>query len=127
MRARDRDDPPGAGAEHGLREGLVGIGGAKERQRERFAALPDGTFVWTRDTQGTYHLGRISGPMRGDEASPVGLTDVRDAAWLDRPFGEDEVPPDVAATFARGGRNLQRTHSPGAEARTAELWRRYGR
>lgn len=127
MRARDRDEPPGAGAEYGLRTGVVGIGGASDRQRARFAALPEGTLVWTRDTAGAYFLGRIAGPPRRDEDSPVGLTDVRDAEWLDRPFGEDEVPADVAATFARGGRNLQRTHSPGAEARTAELWRRYGR
>ena len=78
--------------------------------------------MWTRDTEGRFHLGRIAGPLRRDEASPVGLTDVRDAEWLDRPFGDDEVPADVAATFARGGRNLQRTHSAAAERRTAELW-----
>ena len=78
--------------------------------------------MWTRDTEGLFHLGRIAGPLRRDEASPVGLTHVRDAEWLDRPFGDDEVPADVAATFARGGRNLQRTHSAAAERRTAELW-----
>jgi len=32
------------------------------------------------------------------------------------------VPADVAATFARGGRNLQRTHGAAVERRTAELW-----
>ena len=31
-------------------------------------------------------------------------------------------PPAVAATIARGGRNLQRTHDAEAERRTAELW-----
>jgi len=39
--------------------------------------------------------------------------------WLDRPFGPDEVPVAVAATFARGGRNFQRTHDAAAERRTA--------
>jgi hypothetical protein len=28
----------------------------------------------------------------------------------------------VAATFARGGRNFQRTHGDAVERRTAELW-----
>jgi hypothetical protein len=32
------------------------------------------------------------------------------------------VPVAVAATFARGGRNFQRTHDAAAERRTVELW-----
>jgi hypothetical protein len=47
---------------------------------------------------------------------------VRPAQWLERPFAADEVPAAVAKTFARGGRNLQRTHDADAERRTAELW-----
>ncbi len=91
-------------------------GGEKgERAARRFAELPDGVFVWTRDVDGWYWLGRL-GPVMGER--------VRRAEWLDRPFGEDEVPPAVAATFARGGRNFQRTHSQAGERRTAELWDR---
>ena len=129
MRARDRDAPDGAGARHGLRHGLVGIGdvpGEKgARMLERFAKLPDGTFVWTRAAEGKYHLGRIAGPSRYDDsaaAREVGIHHVRPATWIDRPFGPDEVPAAVAQTFARGGRNLQRTHDAAAERRTAELW-----
>jgi hypothetical protein len=147
MRARDRDAPPGAGAAFALRHGLVGTGdalpavprtvdeavdaatavhGAKAgRMLRGFADLPDGTFVWTRAADGAYHLGRIAGAWRYDdssEAGEVGIHHVRPANWLDRPFGEDEVPAAVAATFARGGRNLQRTHGDAAERRTAELW-----
>jgi hypothetical protein len=146
MRARDRDVPAGAGAEHGLEHGLVGIGDALDsppatlnaavqaaaaehgdkagRMLERFAELPGGTFVWTQ-TADRYHLGRLAGPWRYDDspaARAVGIHHVRDADWLDRPFGEDEVPAAVAATFARGGRNLQRINDSGAERRTAELW-----
>ena len=55
-------------------------------------------------------------------AMSVGLRHVRRATWLDRAFREDEVPAAVAATFARGGRNLQRTHDDAAERLTAELW-----
>ena len=147
MRSRVRDVPAGAGAEHGVANGLVGIGdalaatpatldeavtgagaryGAKAaRMLHRFAELPGGTSVWTRLSDGTYRLGRIAGPWRYDdsaEARAVGIHHVRPARWLERPFGEHDVPAAVAATFARGGRNLQRTHDTGAERRTSELW-----
>jgi hypothetical protein len=147
MRPRDRDLPAGIGAEFGLRRGLVGTGDALDtpprtidqaveaatarhgdkagRMLRAFAGLPDGVFVWTRASDGAYHLGRISGPWRYDDspaAREVGIHHVRPTTWLDRPFGDGEVPAAVAETFARGGRNLQRTHSDAAERRTAELW-----
>jgi hypothetical protein len=147
MRSRVRDAPAGAGAEHGVANGLVGIGdalaatpatldeavaaagerfGAKAgRMLRRFAELPEGTSVWTRLGDGTYRLGRIAGPWRYDDsaaAQTLGIHHVRPARWLEQPFGEHEVPAAVAATVARGGRNLQRTHDAGAERRTAELW-----
>ena len=129
MRARDRDVAPGLGAAFGLRHGLVGIGpgeGPKaERMLRRFIELPEGAFVWTRGEDGTYFVGRIAGPYRRDDspaATEVGLHHVRPADWLDRPFGEHDVPAAVAATFARGGRNMQQIHGEAAERRTAELW-----
>lgn len=133
MRAPDHDAAAGTGAEYGVEHGLVGIGdthGDKaDRMRRRFAELPDGAFVWTRTADGTYRLGRIAGPWRYDDspaARAVGIHHVRPADWLDRPFGEHEVPPAVAATFARGGRNFQQTHGERAERRTAELWEEHG-
>ena len=123
MRARTHAAPAGVGAEHGVAHGIVGIGDTAEARISRFAAVPDGAFVWTRDTDGMYWLGRIAGPLRAADGV-AGLTHVRAAEWLDRPFGEDEVPAGVAATFARGGRNFQRTHGDAVERRTAELWDR---
>ena len=147
MRARDRDLPDGAGAEFGLACGLVGTGDALRavpadlgeailaaasshgekagRMLHRFAGLPDGSFLWTRGADGTYRLGRLAGPWRYEDsaaARAVGIHHVRPATWLGRRFGEDEAPAAVAATFARGGRNLQRTRDAAAERRTAELW-----
>jgi hypothetical protein len=123
MRARDRDV---LGADHGLAHGLVAIGDEQaERMLDRFAALPEGTFVWTRAGDGTYRLGRVAGELFRDDspsAREVGLPHARPADWLDRAFAEGEVPAAVAATFARGGRNFQRTHDEAAERRTAELW-----
>ncbi len=129
MRARDLDVPAGAGAEYGIAQGLVGIspgeGVRAGRMVHRFATVPDGSFVWTRDQAGGYHLGRIAGPMREDRsagARAVGLRHVRPTRWLERVFQGHQVPHPVAATFARGGRNFQRTHDRDAERLTAELW-----
>jgi hypothetical protein len=130
MRARDLELPAGAGAEYGLARGLVGIGPGRgdraERAVHRFATLPSGVFVWTRDRAGRYHLGRIVGDVREDrspDARAVGIVYVRDTTWLARAFEEPEVPAGVAYTFARGGRNFQRTHGREAERMTAEIWR----
>jgi hypothetical protein len=132
MRARDRDDvPAGAGAEHGLAAGVVGIGDGDDDRAaarvRRLAELPDDAFVWTRDTAGRYWLGRVAGPYRYDDsaaAREVGIVHTRPAGWLETAIGPDEVPAAVAATFARGGLNLQRTHDADAERATAALWRR---
>lgn len=147
MRSRAFEAPVGSGAEHGVANGLVGIGealpvtpstldeavtalgdrfGAKAgRMLQRFAALPNGTSVWTQLGDSSFRLGQIAGPWRYDDsaaARAVGIHHVRPARWIEQPFGADEVPAAVAATFAHGGRNLQRTHDAGAERRTAELW-----
>jgi hypothetical protein len=131
MRARDLDVPAGAGAEYCLRAGVVGIGPGRgekaDRAVHRFATVPEGTFAWTRDRAGRYHLGRIAGPLRTDRSASaleVGITHVRRTEWVDRSLAEAEVPPAVAQTFARGGRNFQRTHDVDAERQTAEIWRR---
>jgi hypothetical protein len=59
------------------------------------------------------------------EARKVGITHVRPARWLAHAFTEDEVPVAVARTFARGGRNLQRTHDDEAERVSTGLWERW--
>lgn len=129
MVARDLDLPAGAGAEYGLDHGVVGIGAGSDersaRRLHRFAAVPDGAFVWTRDGAGRYRLGRITGPVREDEspaAKAVGIRHTRPTEWLEPAFDEAAVPWAVARTFARGGRNFQRTHDEEAERLTAEIW-----
>lgn len=147
MRARDLELPDGAGATFGLEHGVVGIGdalsrvpddlddavsladaehGAKAaRMLERFADLSDGTLVWTQEAPGVFRLGRLTGAWRYDDspgARAVGIHHVRPTDWLGESLTEPDVPPAVVATFARGGRNLQRTHNAEAERRTAALW-----
>jgi hypothetical protein len=118
MRARDRNDP---GAPFGLEHDLVGIGDMDERRVERFGAVAAGSFVWTRDPDGAYFLGRVAGALHRVD-SDVGIVWARPCDWLDRPFAELEVPAAVAATFARGGRNFQQIHATGIEDQTAALW-----
>jgi hypothetical protein len=147
MRSRIRDVPAGAGADFGIVHGLVGIGEAVDgrprsvadailavaqmhgektgRMVARFAALPDETFVWTRQLDGAYRLGRIRGAWRYDASAAayeVGIHHVRPTVWAPRRFGDDNVPAAVARTFARGGRNLQRTHDEEAERQTVHAW-----
>jgi hypothetical protein len=147
MRARDRDVAPGVAAERCVEAGLVGIGDALRALPasledavtaaaaehgpkagallRRFTDVPDGAFVWTRESGGVYRLGRISGPWRYDDSAAAradGVCHVRPADWLEQVFDEGDTPAAVLATFARGGRNFQRTHDAPAERQTAERW-----
>ncbi|MDO3638489.1 GAF domain-containing protein [Mycolicibacterium arseniciresistens] len=97
------------------------------RRIERFAAVDEGSFVWTRDGDGLFRLGRITGPYRYDgaaEAAAVDLVHVRACRWVDAPLSEPAVPPAVIATFERGGRNFQRTHDAGVAVQTQRIWDR---
>lgn len=152
MRSRDdavADDA--AAVERALALGVCGIGGRLDspphswadalaavderhgermaRRLERFAAVPDGAFVWTRDVDGMLRLGRLGGPWRYDadpEAARVDLVHVRECQWMPQPVDPLDVPAAVAQTFARGGRNWQRITHPHTTRLSAALWERDG-
>lgn len=149
MRSRDDSVPEGIAVERALERGLCGMGGRVEpppttlddalaavdarsdertaRRIERFAAVPEGAFVWTRDIDGLFRLGRLVGPWRYDASRDAAVRDlvhVRDCEWLRTAVPPAEVPDPVRATFARGGRNWQRIHADGIEQRSANLWAR---
>lgn len=149
MRSRNDDVPDGAAVERALSEGLCGLGGIlasqprslgeataglaahhderMARRLERFAAVPDGAFVWTRDVDGLFWLGRLEGPWRYDGsavAARVDLVHVRRCSWLDHPVSEEDVPRRVRVAFVRGGRNWQEIHDRAAAEASARLWRR---
>ena len=148
MRSRHDDVGAAAGTRRALVAGVCGIGGVVEaepddlahavdlvarahgertaRRLARFAAIPAGAFVWAcLPPDGGYRLGRLTGPWRYD-ASPtareVDLVHVRDCAWLPGPVPERDVPAATLRTYARGGRNLQRTHDAGIGEQTLALW-----
>lgn len=148
MRSRDDDVAEGVAVERALTQGVCGMGGRLDaepvslaealagvdalhgerfaRRLERFAAAPDGSFVWTRDGDGLLWLGRMDGGWRYDAAPAareVDLVHVRPCEWLDRPVPQDRAPASVLLTFARGGRNWQRIRPADAAPLSAELWR----
>jgi hypothetical protein len=132
MRSRRDDVDLGATIQRALTRGLVGFGeGANDvrfaRRVERFAEVGPGSFVWTRDPDGLYWLGRIIGPYVydvDDAAAAVDLVHVRECDWLATPLLEPEVPAAVTATFGRGGRNFQQTHDPSVGAESQRIWER---
>src|SRR5690554_6272301 len=98
MRSRRSDVEPGAAVERALRLGLCGMGAVlaaapsnradalaalsvqyDERwaaRVERFAAAADGSLVWTRDIDGLYWLGVMSGPWRYDASAEAKRVDL---------------------------------------------------
>lgn len=111
--------------------GVVGVGrrGAPheldriEARLRRFADVPDGSFVWTRDGDGLLFIGQIAGPLRTEpEGAPHDLEQVRPCRWHPDPVPPARVPAAVAATFERGGRNFQRINSVDVGRQTARLW-----
>lgn len=147
MRSRCADVDPGLAVERALTLGVVGVGGRLPRlprdlrdalglteeahdlrvarRLERFAAVPGGAFVWTRDGEGLFHLGRVAGEWRYDDdpaALEADLVNVRDCTWLTQPVAPAEVPAAVLHTFARGGRNFQQTHDPDVGTQSHEVW-----
>ncbi|GAA4691794.1 GAF domain-containing protein [Nocardioides nanhaiensis] len=132
MRSRDDAVDPELALERAFALGVVGMGGRlavppaslaealaelsesderAARRLERFAALPVGDQVWTRDADGRYRSGVLTGEWRYDvdpRAHEADLVHVRATRWDPESLDEAGVPPAVVATFARGGRNLQR-------------------
>ncbi len=133
MRSRRDDVDHGATIERALTLGLCGFGeaaddGRSARRVERFAEVDDGSFVWTRDTDGLYWLGRIVGPYfydASDDAAAVDLVHVRECRWLATPLLEPAVPAAVVATSQRGGRNFQQTHDATIGAESLRIWREF--
>lgn len=128
MRSRSDDVDPQLAVERALSLGLCGFGDRGHgsqlaRRAERFAEVPDGSFVWTRDSDGLYWLGRIDGPYFYDDGgADVDLVHVRPCRWQDAPVIESVCPAAVVATFGRGGRNFQQIHDDGVGEQTLRLW-----
>ncbi len=132
MRSRRDDVDPALAVRRALDLGLCGIGAPltdRDRARlDRFCAVPDGSYVWTRDDTG-FHLGRLTGPCVDDQdpaAVAADLVHVRRCDWLPEPVDPALVPQQVSYAFSRGGRNFQQIGVPDAAATTANIWELLG-
>ena len=85
------------------------------------AGMQPGDLVWTRDSSGTYWLGRVAkGGWRWDtsnQASKWDLNNVQPCAWLEDAFEAYRVPGSVVRSFTGTGSTLRRV-APG----TKEGW-----
>ncbi|MGB6208250.1 GAF domain-containing protein [Mycobacterium sp.] len=134
MRSRNDAVELQATIDRARRLGLCGFGQSVSRSAEqerlarrvaRFAELNEGSFVWTRDTDGWFWLGRISGPYFYDAdetAAGVDLVHVPACEWLSTPILEPDMPAAVIATFRRDGRNFQEIHHPSINEQTQRIW-----
>jgi hypothetical protein len=151
MRSRDDDVPIGVAVDRALELGVCGIGGRLDttpeslsdalartdealgeraaRRLERFAAAPQGSYVWTRDAYEFLWLGRLTGEWVYDHdpaAWAVDLVHVRPCIWVGSPIPHQEAPPAVNATFARAGRNWQRIRDEDALLDSERIWAQRG-
>ena len=97
---------PPRGLADALRQVDAAWGERAARRLERFAGVPDGAVVWTRDTDGGFHRGVLTGEWRYDadpRAVAADLVHVRPCAWQ-----RADPPSAVLESFSRGGRNFQR-------------------
>jgi hypothetical protein len=134
MRSRDDAVEPRATIDRARRLGVCGFGrrvsGSAEQERltrrvARFAELDEGSFVWTRDPDESFWLGRLCGPYRYDDekyATAVDLVHIRPCEWLSTPTLEQDMPAAAVATFRRGGRNFQEIHHPTIGEQTQRIW-----
>jgi len=84
-----------------------------------------GDFIWTRDLQGRFLLGRITGPYRYENSELAKRTDthqVRDCEWANRALGDLEVPGAVIRGFVGTSTSFSRLRDDGARIYTAWLW-----
>ena len=133
MRSRRDDVEHGATIERALTLGLCGFGeaaddGRSTRRVERFAEVGDGSFVWTRDTDGLYWHGRIVGPYfydANDDAAAVDLVHVRECRWLAEPLLEQAASTSSMPIARRGVMVMRLTVTKCGEGNTEralEMW-----
>lgn len=117
------DDPPTT-----LEETLRRIEQVWDRRSartvERFAAAAEGGLIWSRHTDGTYLLGKITGPWRANytpEAEALDTHQIRDAEWQ-RPLLDVEVPGSVVRRFAGQGQTFSEIRSESGRIFSHRLW-----
>jgi hypothetical protein len=84
-----------------------------------------GDFIWTRDLQGRFRLGRITGPYRYEnpaKAKELDTHQVRDADWAEQALGDLAVPGAVIRGFSGTSTSFSHMWNEGARLYTGWLW-----
>lgn len=84
-----------------------------------------GDFVWTRDLEGRFRLGQITGGYRYENSAKAQAVDthqVRKADWAAQPLGDHEVPAAIVRAFTGPATSFSRIRDPGARLYSAWLW-----
>jgi hypothetical protein len=83
----------------------------------RFAKAPVGSLVWSRHTDGTWLLGKLTGEWRPDYSEDAIETDmhqVRDCSWAPKKLLSERVPGKVIISFSYPGESWSEIHNPTA-------------
>jgi hypothetical protein len=85
---------------------------------------PEGSLVWTRDTEGVYYLSQLTGEWEYIDTERARELDVNNSrpAHIVEVGAEAEVPGAVVRRFSRQGSTLQRVHDRGAAMYSAWLF-----
>lgn len=111
-----------------------GWGRSAARTLRRFATeVQPGDFIWTRDTNGNYRLGKFRegpweylNPKEYPAVKAVDLQQQRKVRWLKHEFPASEVPGAVIRNFVGRTSSFQRIKSEDARDYTQQvLWPRY--
>ena len=95
------------------------------RRVARFAEVDEGFFVWTRDTNGWFWLGRVSGPYFDDAdetATAVDLVHVRPCESRPCQCWNRMRRPLSLQHSVGGGRYFQEIHYPSTDKETQRIW-----
>lgn len=84
---------------------------------KRFANAPIDSLIWSRHTDGTWLLGKLTGEWRPDyspEAIETDMHQVRDCAWAPKRLLSERVPGKVIISFSYPGSSFSQIHDPPA-------------
>lgn len=79
---------------------------------KRFVEAPLGSLIWSRHTDGTWLLGKLTGEWRPDYSKDAIAThQVRECAWAPAKLLSERVPGKVVLSFSYPGSSFSQIHS----------------
>ena len=117
--------PPGVSVHFSrmVAHGATGtLDGQEERNRTQIEHLSESAKLLAMVKPNVVVLAHTATSYTLGRRAEVDLVHVRNCDWRAEALLEPDVPPAVAATFRRCGRNFQQTHDPSVSQQTQRLW-----